>query len=56
MRKKIILIGTKKTGHHWIYEDELTDGLLDAIKRDKKDEMGWKKYHKKLKEMGFEVE
>ena len=30
--------------------------LLQAIKQDKDDTMGWKKYHKKLKEEGYDID
>ncbi|MEE9403112.1 MAG: hypothetical protein V3V47_07945 [Desulfobacteria bacterium] len=35
-----------------VYESDLTPELLEYIKNDK----DWKKYHKKLKDRGYDVE
>ena len=35
--------------------DKLSPEFLDKIKADKCDKIGWKKYHKTLKEHGFDV-
>ena len=55
MREKIILKRPSIGGYLWIYKDEL-EAKIDAINADKKNILGWKKYHELLKEKGYPIE
>jgi len=59
MIKEIILEEVYKDGKYMgkivTYEADLTPEFLDKVKKDKNDEMGWKKYHKVLKDKGFDI-
>lgn len=46
----------KYLGKITIHEADLTPEFLDKIRKDKSDKMGWKKYHKILKEKGYDIE
>jgi len=39
-----------------VYEEDLTPEFLEKCRKDTKDVMGWKKYRKRMKEHGYDIE
>jgi len=54
--EKIVLNVDEWGGKTVVLVETLTPEFLDKIKKDKDDKMGWKKYHKILKEKGYKIE